>query len=40
MPLLLDEHYSEQDAAQVHRHDPSIDIVSLQAWESGASVCE
>ena len=36
MRLLLDEHVSEQDAAQVRRHDPSIDIVSLHTWESGA----
>jgi predicted nuclease of predicted toxin-antitoxin system len=33
--LLLDEHFSEQDAAQVRRHDPSVDIMSLHAWESG-----
>ena len=36
MRLLLDEHFSEQDAAEVRRHDPTIDIVSLHAWESGA----
>jgi hypothetical protein len=29
--LLLDEHFSEQDAAEVRRHDPTIDIVSLHA---------
>ena len=36
MPLLLDEHFSEQDAAQVRQHNPSIYIVSLHAWERGA----
>ena len=38
MRLLFDEHFSEQDAAQVRLHDPSIDILSLHAWESGASL--
>jgi len=34
--LLLDEHFSEQDAAQVRLQVPSIDIVSLHLWAGGS----
>ncbi len=35
MHLLLDEHFSEQDAAQIRDHHPAIDVVSLHVWEGG-----
>lgn len=36
--LLLDEHFSEQDAAQLRRHEPGIDVISVHTWESGMYV--
>jgi hypothetical protein len=34
--LLLDEHFSEQDAVQLRLHEPTLDVVSLHVWEGGA----
>jgi predicted nuclease of predicted toxin-antitoxin system len=34
--LLLDEHLQARLVAELHRHNPLIDVVSLHEWEQGA----
>ncbi|HEY8286375.1 MAG TPA: DUF5615 family PIN-like protein [Chloroflexota bacterium] len=34
--LLLDEHFSEDDARQLRAHHPTIDVLSIQSWEGGS----